>query len=281
MMRKTAAAILAFLIIAVIAVCPAAVPFHAVAEAQSSVSSVSMPIEYVNYTVSTINGTLWATVDGTYLMQIPQASVGQKLLMFYPTPPGITNISLKLNGQPVSFSNLTQSDPSTVHYTYLGNWSMIFFIIQPVSPSFLLTIHYQHPIVWANGTYMFLYDLNISPYLSNSSTASTARFTVLFKTNCTGIKVYTVPGDESILRNEVRTPVNFTLSEDNGTQAASFNITSDYGKPVPGDELVTFNEAHTQVPEFQSALFALAAFIAATSTTTLFCLIKNFRRKSQ
>lgn len=277
-MKKTAAVILAFLIIAVTAAYPATVPFHAVVEAQSTFY-VSMPVEYVNYTISLINGTLWATVDGTYPMQIPQAAVGQELPMAYPTPSGVTNISLKLNGQPVNFSNLTPSNPDALHYTYLGYWRMIIFIIQPASANFLLTIHYQHPIVWANGTDMFLYDLNISPYLSNSSTTSTAHFTVLFKANCTGIKVYTVPGDESILRDDVRTPVNFTLRENNGTQVASFNITSDYGKTVPGDELVTFNQAQTRVPEFQSAIFALVAFMAATSTATLFCLRKKLLRK--
>ncbi len=278
MMKKASAAILTsfMVIVAVIAFYPVVVAsnnanivtvkndYLTLADEQSTFQSISMPVEYVNYTVSSVNGSLWATVDGVYPMQIPPASVGQELPMVYPTPPGVTNISVELNGQNVVYSNLTQSYPDALHYTYLGNWSMILVTIQPTSSSFLLTIHYQHPIMQANGTDMFLYDLNISPYLSNSSTASTAYFTVLFQTNCSDINVYTVPGDESIPRNDVRTPVNFTLSKENGVQTVSFNIVSDYSEPVPGDELVTFHESQTtQVPEFPLSATVLPLVVAA------------------
>ena len=267
-MKKVVAVSLSFLI-AFMAICSIAVPAHAIAESQESIPSVSLPVEYVNYTVSTINGILWATVDGTFPMQIPQARVGQELPMVYPTPPGVTNISLKLNGQPVNFSNLTQSSSESLHYTYLGYLPMIFFLIQPASSNFVLTIHYEHPIVWANGKDMFLYDLNISPYLSNFSTTSAAHFTVVFKANCTDINVYTVPGDSSVARNEVRTAVNFMLSSKNGTQVVSFTITSDYAQPVPGDELVTFNTEQTQIPEFQSNILIMSAFLAASAMALL------------
>ena len=268
-MKKAVVPILFFLTVALAATYHDAVPAQAFDEAQDSISSVSMPVEYVNYVVSTINGTLWATVDGTFPMQIPQAQVGQGLPMVYPAPPGVTNISLKLNGQPVDFSNLTQSTPEALHYTYLGYWPMILFIIQPASANFVLTIHYQHPIVWADERDMFLYDLNISPYLSNSSATSAAHFTVVFKAGCTNIKVYTVAGDRSIPRNDVRTPVNFTLSSNNGTQVASFTMTSDYAKPVLGDELVTFSTAQTQIPEVQSNSLVLSTLIAAVAVALL------------
>lgn len=276
-MKKAVAFILSFLVIVSAATWSAAMP-AAVAEAQESISFVSMPVEYVNYTVSTINRTLWATVDGTFPMQIAQAQVGQELPMVYPTPLGVTNISLKLNGQPVHFSNLTQSNPEAQYYTYLGYWPMIFFIIQPASANFVLTIHYRQPIVWANETDMFLYNLNISPFLSNSSATSAAHFTVVFKTDCTDIKVYTVPGDSSIPRNDVRTPVDFTLNGNNGTQVASFTITSDYAKPVPGDELVTFNTAQTQIPEIQSNGLALLTLMAASAGALLLLAKKQKSR---
>ena len=244
---------------------------------QSTLQSISMPVEYVNYTVSTVNGSLWATVDGTYPMQIPTGWVDQELPFVYPMPPGVTNISLALNGQNVGYSNYTQANPGMLQYTYLGEWSMIFFIIQPISPDFVLTIHYQHPIVEANGTDMFLYNLNISPYLSNSSSESTAYFNILFQTSCSGINVYTVPGATSIPRDDTKTPVNFTINKNNGIQTVTFNITSNYSKPLPGDELITFQQLQTQVQEFPSwtILFSLITVVAAAG---LLVYLKKHKR---
>jgi hypothetical protein len=171
-----------------------------------------MPIEYVNYTISIINGTLWATVDGDFPIQIPSSQVGQALPMLYPTPPGTTNISIKLDGQKIDYSNYTQSYPNMLHYTYLGNWTMIICILQPTSNSFTMTIHYQHPIMQANGTYQFLYDLNISPYLSSDSNQSTAHFTVFFQINASDIHAYTVPGDSSVAETANEHPSTLTLA---------------------------------------------------------------------
>ena len=226
--------------------------------------TTAMPIEYINYTVSSINGSLWATVDGIFPIQIPADWVGQELPMLYPTPPGVTNISISLNGQPVSWSNYTLAYPDALHYTYLGNWSMIIFNIKPASVDFLLTIHYQHPIPKANGTYLFLYNLNISPYLSDTSNSSTAYFTVRFNTDVSNIKVYTVPGESSIPRDNTRTPVHFTTTNSKGTQTVAFTITSSFDKPVKGDELIVFNYPPTGFPwSLAAILITLAAIIIA------------------
>ncbi len=123
---------------------------------------------------------------------------------------------------------LTQSVPDALHYTYLGEWPMILFAIQPASTDFTLKVHYQHPIPKANGTYLFLYNLNISSYLSASSDNSTAYFNVRMETNCSDIHVYTVPGDGSPPRDNTRTPVNFTTSNNNGAETVNFTITSHY-----------------------------------------------------
>jgi hypothetical protein len=219
-------------------------------ESSSDLSTIAMPVECVNYTVSVINASFWATVDGIYPIHIPSGWVGQSLPMVYPTPPGITDVGVNLDGQPVSWSNLTQTDPKALHYTYLGNWSMIICTIRPASTDFLLTIHYQHPIAKVNGSYVFLYDLNISPYLSGSSSSSVAYFNVRFETKSSDINVCRVPGDSSKPRDSIRTPVNFTLSQENGTEIVAFNTTSDYSESVPGDELITFQAAQAQVPEF-------------------------------
>ncbi len=218
-----------------------------------------MPIEYVNYTISTINGTLWATVDGNFPIQVPSSQVGKDLPMLYPTPPGTTNISIELYGQKVNYSNYTETYPNMLHYTYLGEWSMILFQIQPTSTDFIVKIHYTHPILETNGTYMFLYDLNISPYLSNSSIESVAYFNVHFQTTVSNIMVFNVPGDSSIPLTTTKTPINFTINNLQQGQLVTFNITSDYSKPIPGDELITFQNLQSQIPEFPSATI-LSAF---------------------
>jgi hypothetical protein len=223
-----------------------------------------MPVEYVNYTISEADGGLWATVDGTFPMLIPSDWVGQELPMLYPTPPGVTDISVELNGQQVPWTNFTQAYPDALHYTYLGNWSMIAWTIQPSSTSFLLTIHYQHPVLPVNESYVFLYDLNISPYLSNSSSNSIAYFNVRFETNCSDIQVYTVPGDSSVPRDSTRTPVNFTLDQVDDVKEATFNITSNYANPVPGDELITFQRSPVQIPELPYCAVAFVVLILAS-----------------
>jgi hypothetical protein len=238
--------------------------YSTVSDSQSILQSISMPVEYVNYTVSVINGSLWAAVDGAFPMHIPLDWVGQELPMLYPTPPGVTNISIILDGQKVGYSNFTQAYPDMLHYTYLGEWPMILCTIQSASPDYLMAIHYQHPILQVNETYMFLYDLNISPYLSNSSAESTAHFNIQFQTNCSNINIYTVPGDSSTFRGNTRTPVNFTINTESDVPTVAFNITSNYSEPIPGDELITFQETQSQIPEYPSSaiLFPLILMVA-------------------
>ncbi len=245
---------------------PLMTPYNGPMPQPSQSPILSMPQEYINYTVSMDNGSLWATVDGTYPMHLSPEWVGQELPLAYPTPPGTTNIRIELDGKQLTWSNYTQSVPDALHYTYLGEWPMILCTIQPSSTDFTLKIHYQHPILEANGTYLFLYDLNISPYLSASSSSSRAYFNVRFEANCSDIHVYTVPGDSSTPRDNTRTPVNFTTSDDNGTETVGFTITSDYYKPVPGDELVTFENSQAQVPEFPSWIILLLLLCAMTLT---------------
>jgi hypothetical protein len=254
------------------------IDYSTVLDSQSTLQSISMPVEYVNYTVSMANESLCATVDGTFPMHIPLEWVGQELPMLYPTPQGVTNISIEVDGQKVGYSNYTQVYPDMLHYTYLGEWQMILCTIQPASPDFFMTIHYQHPILQVNGTYMFLYDLNISPYLSNSSTESTAHFNVLFQTNCSNINIYNVPGDSSIPHDNTRTPVNFTIKREIGAQTVAFNITSSYSQPVPGDELITFQNSQSQIPEFPSFIIFVVLMVIFTP---LVVLIVRKQRKAR
>lgn len=198
-----------------------------------------MPVEYVNYTIVRVNGTLWAKIDGTYPIYIlnQQCAGFSELPMFYPTPPGTTNIHVQVNGTELAWSNYTEG---ILHHTAIGDWNMIYCVVSPVSDFFLLTIHYEHPVVTVNGSNLFLYDLNISPYLTASSNTSTAYFTVRFETAVSDVRAYTTWTDS------VWNQKNLTLSCEDGVETATIQMRSVLGEPLAGDLVVMFNNYEKQ-----------------------------------
>lgn len=197
-----------------------------------TVPLITMPEEYIDYTVTTINGSLWAKIDGTYPLHV--IGLSDPLQLFYPTPPGTTSISLKMDETKLSWSNFTEIYPEALHFTAIGNWSMINCTIHPVPEYFTLKIHYEHPVTLINGSHTFLYDLNISPYLSEWYNKSTAYFTIRMETNYTCLNVNAIATDETL------TLINYTTTADTGAETANFLIVSEYAKPLLGDILVTF-----------------------------------------
>jgi len=115
---------------------------------------------------------------------------------------------------------------------------MINCTINPAPEYFTLKIHYEHPVMLINGSHTFLYDLNISPYLSEQSTKSTAYFIIRMETNYTSLHVNTIAIDETV------TPMNYTTTTDGTAETVTFQIVSEYGKPLLGDILVTFTTAN-------------------------------------
>jgi hypothetical protein len=215
------------------------------------VSLLKMPEEYVNYTITRVNGSLWAKVDGTYPLikfdiecqdQLLWTNntwftfSGDALPMVYPTPPGTTNISLKMNETELKWSNYTQSNPDALHHTALGDWSMISSTIT-VLDHFTLKIHYEHPIGVANENNTFLYDLNISPYLSPWSNKSTAHFNIRFETKYTDLQANTIAANGAL------NPVNYELTEEDETEGVTLQVVSECYKPLLGDLLISFTES--------------------------------------
>jgi hypothetical protein len=200
--------------------------------------SFSMPEEQVNYSITRVNDVLWAKIDGTY--PISYSGSETSMMMVYPTPPGTTNISITLNDVELDWNNFTEVYPEERHHTAIGDWSMISTVLEPVSSQFVLKIHYEHPVQVINGSYTFLYDLNISPYLSASENKSVAHFTVRMETEYSNLKVNTVFGEDEALR-----PIEFTVSGENPVEIKIDEV-SEFGKPLPGDLLVSFSEGGTQ-----------------------------------
>jgi len=230
----------------------------------SSASFIAMPEEYINYTIASINGTLWAKIDGTYPLHI-QFETEQEYMwdatlpLVYPTPPDTTNIIVKMNETELSWSNYTEIYPYALHHTAIGDWSMINCTIYPIPEYFTLKIHYEHPIMLINGSYTFLYDLNISPYLSPYSNQSTAYFTMRMETNYTSLHVNTIALDETL------TPINYATTRDDMAEIITFQIVSEYSKPLLGDILITFITSNApSVVEFSYLLIILPIAVIAT-----------------
>lgn len=208
---------------------------------------LAMPKEYVNYTITRINGTFWAIIDGSYPIYLlrqqngtGQCDISEELPMVYPTPPGTTNITLRLNGTALPWSNYTEAYPGNLHHTAIGDWPMIFAMIRPVSDYFLLSIHYEHPLTIVNGSYLFLYDLNIAPYLSPLSNSSVATFTIHFDTEVANIRPYTTKTD-SIWNKK-----DFSKTNESGIETLTIIMNSVLNEPLEGDLIVMFSDTPDQ-----------------------------------
>jgi hypothetical protein len=218
------------------------------ANPDGSFPALSMPIEHVNYTITGVNGTLWAKIDGNYPIYIQNQSdcaFSSELPMVYPMPPQTTNIHVWLNDRELSWSNYTQSNTDALHHTAIGDWWMIYSVLNNVSGFFVLKIHYEHPLEMVNGSYLFLYDLNINPYLSPQSPNSTAYFNVRMEANISELRAYTTETDAKW------SPINYTTTKEGSTQIVLIQMRSEYGKPLLGDLVVEFSDVD-QVSEFQS-----------------------------
>jgi len=260
--KKSACALVLLMVLSFISL---TFPNIAIVEANTfKFYSLEMTEEYINYTISQVNGSLWAKVDGTYpltksdiecqdeLVGIDNTCftfIGDSLPMVYPTPPDTTNISIKVNETELEWSNYTQSVSDATHYTAIGDWAMISCTIHPVLDDFVLKIHYEHPIMLINGSYTFLYDLNISPYLSPWSNKSTAHFNMRFETNIKDLKAYTIATDGTT------NPVDYTVKKEDATETVSLQIISEYSKPLPGDLLISFIE-EKEIENTNSSFFA-------------------------
>ncbi len=228
---------------------------------------LAMPEEYIDYTITRVDGTLWAKIDGTYPIYLPSESEADsqcvpldELPMVYPTPPGTTNIHVKMNETELDWSNY----PHDTHHTAIGDWSMIYCAIAPVSDYFVLKIHYEHPVQLINGSYLFLYDLNIRDYLSDWSPNSTAYFTIRMETNSSNLKAYTTETDS------IWNPINYTTTHEGTTEIIAIQIYSEYSKPLLGDLAITFSGAEAETTAVPSWLIIPVLLIAALLAVILY-----------
>jgi len=216
---------------------------------------LAMPEEYIKYTITRVNGTLWAKIDGEYPLYFLDESgaevscVPDQVPMVYPTPPNTTNIHIWANGTELTWEDWFYG----THHTAIGDWNMIFCVIRPASPFFVLTIHYEHPVEVVNGSNLFLYDLNIRDYLTKFSNVSTAHFSVRFEVEVSDIRAYTTFTDS------VWNPKFLTIKSYDDETTVDIEMRSVLGEPLAGDLVVIF-ENFRQV-EFPCWLVAVPVFM--------------------
>jgi len=252
------------------------------ANSEGAPPNLAMPIEYVNYTIAAINGSLWATVEGDYPIFIsnqPDYGFVEELPMVYPMPPNTTNIHVYLADKELSWTNYTQTYPDKLHHTALGDWWMIHSVLGNVSGFFELKIHYEHPLQIINGNYMFLYDLNINPYLSPQNKNSTCIYTIIVDANITGFQAYTTETDVKW------NPIDYTTIKEDTKQTVFIREYSEYAKPLLGDLVIEFSsESSSKTPlsnqeTFHTATIALVLGVSAIVSGV--CLLFFFKKNKR
>jgi parallel beta-helix repeat protein len=229
-----------------------------VLENQTGTSSIlAVPQEYINYTITDVNETIWAEVQEVCPTHFSTPN-GSDLPLLYAMPPNTTDIHVFLNGNEIQWSNFNAIDPATKNQTDIGNLQMIYSLLKSPPTDFLLEINYKHPIQVVNGSYMFLYNLNVSSYLSPFSAKSVAEFNVKLQDlppNATDLNVFTMGSEEG------GKSVNLTLDKNADGATCTFYIVSEYNHELPGDIVMILRPS--VVPEFPVWIFPFLSVATA------------------
>jgi parallel beta-helix repeat protein len=220
---------------------------------------LAIPEQYVNYTISSFEGTLWAKVEAVYPVHVISRTEAP-LKMVYATPPNSTNIKVEVDGTEVAWSSIKEADREVFHNTSISIWQMIQYYVDSEKGDFLLKIKYDHPVRMANATSMFIFDLNSEFYLSSLSSRSNAHFRISFESNQSAIEVHALGSEGEWDRTTMYSSKNSPL------QTAEFSVVSEYG----GSRLVALaiELLDIQIPELSSVVIGF--LVAAVSVMAIF-----------
>ncbi|MEM0253453.1 MAG: NosD domain-containing protein [Candidatus Bathyarchaeia archaeon] len=238
---------------------------------------VAMPREYINCAICLIGSETWARVEGVYVMRKIFGAgerfhvnsheylvLSDELSMAYPMPPKSRNISIKIDGLTISWSNYTEINPQALYLTALGKWPMIRFKIDKTPNNFTLRVYYEYPLSKVNGSYIFLYALNVSPYLTPWSPNSTAILTIRMETPYEDLGVYLVSP------TGIWHPLNYTIMDESGVKSIRLQLVSEYPNPIQGDIVIKFTTM-TQ----QNWLWIIVVITVIAITTALAYMLKQ------
>jgi hypothetical protein len=127
-----------------------------------------------------------------------------------------------------------------------------------------------------NGSYKFLYDLNIQEYLSAACNSSVAHFTIAIDLNYANLKVNTVDSETEALK-----PIDYvTLGDKN--DVIKIDEVSEFGKALPGDLLVSFSAAEMNGNgNFSMMVAAIAVGLFFVSSVSALVYWKKRKREGE
>jgi hypothetical protein len=195
---------------------------------------IMMPEEYINATISLVDGKLVAKVDGAY----PFSNFGyNSVRMHYPVPKRATGIYAKMNETWLDWVNSSQTYP-----TVIGDWPMINWTLSPVPDYFTIETRYEHHIPMISGNDTFLYAMGTGRYIGTYSKQTIAYVNVRIEANHTNLNVYTIG-----LENDkwIWKPANYTTTEENSTEIITLKVVSNLFYPLVEDLLITFDTKKT------------------------------------
>lgn len=201
------------------------------------VPTLLMPNEYIDATISQINGVPWAIVDGEY----PFENIGVNYVtMYYPVPPNspAEKISVKIDDTSLSWS---YCEPPKMYPTVVGDFPMIQWDITPVPAIFTIKTHYEHPLPLINGNYSFLYASGTGRYLGDPYAEETTAYVKMYisydvATEEDQINVYTIA---NVSGNWIWNPANYDITPEAGKWKINLTLVSEPFAPLEEDTLVT------------------------------------------
>ncbi len=255
------------------------------------VPSLWMEWEYIDATISQINGVPWAAVDGEY----PFNNTGvNNVTMYYPVPPAspAEKISVKMDDTPLSWS---YCEPPKIYPTVVGDFPMIHWVISPVPANFTIKTHYEHPLPLINGNYSFLYATGTGRYLGEPYAKYTIAYVKIYVSYDVApeegyINVYTIA---NVSGNWIWKPADYVITPEVGKWKITLTFISEYLHPLVEDTLVTIQNTIQSnpvggvwVPVDKFALLApyiglASTILVATAATAIYVKRVKRRKKKQ
>ncbi len=202
--------------------------------------AISMPYEYIYVSISMVEDIVTANVTGTYTF----VNFGyENVTMRYPVPPDSTINFVKIDGNSLTWQCINET-----YQTYIGNFRMIEWFIEPVPESFNVTVCYHHPLHLCSQhflpiEYVFLYAMGTGRLLANWYKQTTAYVTIrLSKDIVQSDRISLLTIEQKDNRWWIIKIANFTLTSEDEIWTVTSTFQSDYLQPLKEDLLMTFIE---------------------------------------
>ncbi len=197
------------------------------------IPTLLMPEEYINATITRVDGVVSARVNGTY----PFQNMGHDYVaMYYPVPPDASNLSVAIDETPLSWAW-----NGTYYPTIIGDYPFIEWLIYPVPYEFTIDTFYEHPVPLLDGNYTFLYAMGTGRYLQYYAKETTAYVRVSITKDIAPIESYI--DVYTVTEQGMWNPADYTITEEDETWIVTLTVVSEEFLPLEEDLLITIADA--------------------------------------